>query len=78
MESDDLTKEQLEKLYNAFWPHLNFVVRLDKRLDELGFKEHEPMRKEVIAARNAMQALGVHLHYARCEGNVGYPPRKAK
>jgi hypothetical protein len=71
METDDLTREQREKLCNSFWPHLNYVVRLDKRLDELGFNEHELMRENVLAARNAMQALGVHLHYARSEGNVG-------
>ena len=77
MDTDDLTREQLEKLYGAFWPHLNYVVRLDKRLNALGFQESEPLRAKVLAARNAMQALGIHLHYARCDGSVGNP-RKGK
>lgn len=47
METEDLTPEQL---YSAFWPHVNYVVRLDERLDELGFKETEPLQREVIAA----------------------------
>jgi hypothetical protein len=75
MESDDLTHEQLAKLYPAFWPHLNYVVRLDKRLKTLGFQEDERLRKKVIAARNAMQALHIHLHYLSCPDSTANRPR---
>ena len=49
-------------------------LRQRKEQDE---EEQERLRAKVLAARNAMQALGIHLHYARCDGSVGNP-RKGK
>jgi hypothetical protein len=75
MKTEDLSPEQLEKLYAAIWPRMNYIVRLEKRLKELGFKEEEPLRAKVLAARNAMQALHIQIHYARCADSTANRPR---
>ena len=53
MTSDDLTAEQASKLYEALFPHVNYLLRLKKRMEELRFAEDDPL---VIAATRAYQA----------------------
>ena len=43
MTSDDLTAEQASRLYEALFPHVNYLLRLKKRLEDLRFAEDDPL-----------------------------------
>jgi hypothetical protein len=45
MTSDDLTAEQASKLYEALFPHVNYLLRLKKRWEDLRFPEDDPLRE---------------------------------
>jgi hypothetical protein len=53
MTSDDLTAEQASRLYEALFPHVNYLLRLKKRLEELRFADDDPL---LVAATKAYQA----------------------
>lgn len=53
MTSDDLTAEQASRLYEALFPHVNYLLRLKKRLEDLRFPQDDPLR---VAASEAYEA----------------------
>jgi hypothetical protein len=53
MDSRQLTPDQAGKLYEALFPHLNYLLRLKKRLEAKGFPVDDPL---MVAAADAYQA----------------------
>jgi len=53
MNSDDLTAAQARELHDALFPHLNYLLRLKRRLEELRFPADDPLR---VAATDAYEA----------------------
>jgi hypothetical protein len=61
MTSDDLTADQASRLYEALFPHVNYLLRLKKRLEELRFAEDDPL---LVAATKAYDAVCELRHEA--------------
>jgi hypothetical protein len=53
MTSDNLTADQASRLYDALFPHVNYLLRLKKRLEDLRFAGYDPLR---LAAAKAYEA----------------------
>jgi hypothetical protein len=53
MNSTDLAAAQARELHAALFPHLNYLLRLTRRLEELRFSADDPLR---VAAQNAYDA----------------------
>jgi hypothetical protein len=53
MTSDDLTAAQASRLYEPLFSHVNYLLRLKKRLEELRFADDDPL---LVAAAKAYQA----------------------
>ena len=73
MDSSKLTKTQARQLHNALYPHCNYLFRLRRRMEQLGFTVHDPLFAAVTRAYNAMHELSVEIHYLSCESGVGRP-----
>ena len=67
MTSDDLTKSQAKQLRATLAPMLNFLYRLERRMEKK-FKGNDPLYRDVQRAYDAMQALSMSLHYLKCDG----------
>ncbi len=57
------------------FPKVNYLVRLRKRMVEVGFPPNDKLYLLMCKAYNAMQQLSVEVHYLSCDG-VGNPARK--
>ena len=62
MTSDDLTAEQASQLYEALFPHVNYLLRLKKRLEDLRFAEDDPLRVAATKAYEAAWELRQEAH----------------
>jgi len=72
MSSDDLTKDQAQKLHESIRPSVNFLYRLERRMEKARFKNDDPFYVAVRKAYDALHALSMKLHYMTCDG-VGRP-----
>jgi hypothetical protein len=63
MNSADLTVAQVRELHPALFPHLNFLVRLKNRLEELRFPADDPLRGAVNRAYDATWRLSQEAHH---------------
>ena len=59
---DDLTAEQASKLYEALFPHVNYLLRLKKRLEDLRFADDDPLRVAATKAYEAAWELRQEAH----------------
>jgi hypothetical protein len=71
MDSSKLSKTQTRQLRDALFPHCNYLFRLRRRMEQLGFTVHDPLFAAVTRAYNAMHELNVEIHYLSCESGVG-------
>ncbi len=62
MTSDDLTAEQASRLYEALFPHVNYLLRLKKRLEDLRFADDDPLRLAATKAYEAAWELRQEAH----------------
>jgi hypothetical protein len=62
MTSDDLTAVQASRLYEALFPHVNYLLRLKKRLEELRFAEDDPLLVAAAKAYDAAWELSQEAH----------------
>lgn len=62
MTSDDLTLAQASKLYAALFPHVNYLLRLRKRMEDLRFDRDDPLYIAVDAAYDAVWRLRQQAH----------------
>jgi hypothetical protein len=70
MDRRDIMPEQAQKMVDRLRPTLGYLPRLAKRIDAEGFPHDDPLRRQALAARQAMKALTMTLHYLTCD-NVG-------
>ena len=62
MTSDDLTAEQASRLYKALFPHVNYLLRLKKRLEDPCFVDDDPLRLAATKAYEAAWELRQEAH----------------
>jgi hypothetical protein len=72
---DRLTPDQARKIHDALAPTLGYLWGLVDRMCETDLRLHDPeLYRVVTAARDAMHALTVELHYQAVGHRVGRPP----
>ena len=71
MDADDLTPEQCAKVLIKLRPMQHYLNRLRQRIEPRHFPPDDPLRREVIAACDAMLPLTVDLPYRSCPGEAG-------
>ena len=74
MSSDDLTKTQARKLSQSLFPGINFLRRLQVRMEKSGFPGDDELYLLVCKAYQASWELSIELHSMSASG-VGRPPR---
>ena len=70
MNADDLTHNQCQKMRDALFPLANYVVRMKKRMEKLGFPRRDPLYALVAASQEDLQRLSMELHYRSCKSGV--------
>jgi hypothetical protein len=65
---------QAAKIRASLHPHLNYLNRLQTRMEKAGLHQ-EKLYHLVCAARRAVFELNIELHYLSCAGGV-YQERK--
>jgi hypothetical protein len=63
MNSTDLTVSQARELYAALFPHVNYLLRLTRRLEELRFPADDPLRLAANRAYDAAWKLSQEAHH---------------
>jgi hypothetical protein len=72
---DRLTTDQARKIHDALGPATGYLWRLVERMCKTDLRLRDPeLYRLVTAARNAMHALTVELHYQSVGHGVGRPP----
>lgn len=74
MSSDDITKSQAKVISEALFPGTNYLVRLKKKMEKVGFPHDDKLYLLVCNAYDAALELGNEVHYLGCDG-VGRPKR---
>jgi hypothetical protein len=67
MTRSDIKKWQAARISKALFPGTNYLVRLRRRMEQVGIPPNAPLFVLVNAAFLAMQHLGVHVHYLSCD-----------
>jgi hypothetical protein len=62
MRGRDLTKAQASRLHDLLFPHVNYFLRLRKRLEELGFDRNDPLYLATDAAYQKAWELSQQAH----------------
>jgi hypothetical protein len=62
MDSDHLTTKQAATLYAGLFDHLNYLLRLKRRTEELRFPEDDPLYLSTRAAYDALWQLRQRVH----------------
>jgi hypothetical protein len=76
MNRGDATNDQAKRLSRGLYPVQNYLYRLRRRMDQVGFPLTDPMFALVDAAYDAVHRLRIYVHYMTCDG-VGEHPRRA-
>jgi hypothetical protein len=74
MTRDSIEKWQAAKIGKSLAPSLNYLRRLQHRMEKKRFPGNDPCYLAVCRAYDSMQALCVATHYLTCNG-VGRPDR---
>jgi hypothetical protein len=74
MTSDDVTADQASRLYEALFPHVNFLLRLQKRFEDLRFPEDDPLRLAATKAYEAAWELRQEAHRQSVRMGVSRSP----
>jgi hypothetical protein len=77
MTQNDITPAQAKRIRDALFPGLNYLARLRRRMERLGFPPGDSLFRAVHAAEMALFDLNIALHYLSCQGGVGVAPRGA-
>jgi hypothetical protein len=82
MTGDDLTKDQTQKMADALFPSINYLVQLKQRMQAQGFEPGDPLAVLTAKAYDAVQNLYLDLLNRSASGNMRPrpmdPPREAK
>jgi hypothetical protein len=71
VQSDDLTREQIEELASIVKRDLRFYARLIDRCNQLGFQPDDPLLRRIVRVRNDLADTFSSLHYLTCSSGVG-------
>ena len=74
MDRDSLKKSQAATINKALFPNLNYLLRLRRRMEQVGFPPDDKLYLLVCKAYDAVYRLHVETHYLSCDG-VGRPSR---
>jgi hypothetical protein len=75
MDSRVISPAAADALMRQVGAHLNWLGRLRRRMELLGFSPEDPLYRACSEAYNAMQELHVRAHYASCTSGVGHVAR---
>ena len=75
MDRSNVKKSQAKAISQALFPKINYLFRLRKRMEEVGFPPNDKLYLLVCKAYDAMRQLSVEVHYLSCDG-VGNPTKK--
>jgi hypothetical protein len=75
MTRDDIKPEQAATIRKAARPMLNYLTRLQQRMERIGFPLNDPFYQSVKKARESIFDLSMDLHYLSCAGGVGRAPK---
>lgn len=65
-----ITFDQYDALSRAMFPHVNFTVRLVKRLEAIHMRHDDKLMIAARKAHEAMAALRMVVHYRTCKSGV--------
>jgi hypothetical protein len=68
MDSSSLEKWQAASIRDAVYPATNYLVRLQRRMQEIGFPHDDKLYRQVCAAHEAVNRLRMCAHYLSCSG----------
>ena len=71
MNRESLQPWQADRLFQTLYPGMNYLSRLKRRMEQVGFLPDDPLYRHVAAAYDAMLSLRVELHYLSCRSDVG-------
>ncbi len=77
MNRESLQPWQADRLFQSLYPGMNYLSRLKRRMEQVGFLPDDPLYRHVAAACEAMFNLRVELHYLSCRSGVGKPSIKS-
>ena len=69
-----VTPRQLDALYDRLAPRLGYLMKLERRLIEVGDTDNEELLALVRDAQDALHRLCVGVHYMACGSSVGRKP----
>jgi hypothetical protein len=69
MNRDSMQPWQAEVIFKSLYPSLNYLSRLRRQMEQVGF----PLYQSVSKAYDAMLQLRVEVHYLSCRSGVGRP-----
>jgi hypothetical protein len=72
MDSSTIKRKQARAISAALYPCLNYLRRLQVRMEKVGFPPDDPLYKLVASAYDAVLRLHGETHYLSCKG-VGRP-----
>jgi hypothetical protein len=75
MNRSDVTKAQAKKLSQGLYPVQNYLCRLRRRMEQVGFPPTDPLYALVDAACDAVHRLRIHVHYMSYDGVDPKPNR---
>jgi hypothetical protein len=71
MDSTKLTDKQLADLNRIVSRQLNFLTRLQRRMEHLRFSPRDEIYLATMKAQDSIHELSVKLHYLSCKDGVG-------
>ena len=75
---NDVTKEQEKRISKALDRPTNYLIRLWRRMEQLGFPRNDSLFLLVCAAHEAIKRLRLDTHYLACgiseAGHDGHAP----
>ena len=78
MNCSDVTREQAAKICKALFPTTSYLSRLRRRMAQVGFPPNDSLFVLGDRAFDALQHLGVEVHYVSCgvkgPGRDGHGP----
>jgi hypothetical protein len=71
MKGDNLTRGQADALKERLGPTLDYLGRLQVRMEKRGFPSDDRLYQIVCKAQAVMQELVMEIHYISCADKVG-------
>jgi hypothetical protein len=73
MDSSDLKPQQAARLCAALRRSLDYVGRVRRRMEQLGFPPDDSLYRAASRAHDALQEFHVRAHYCSCTSGVAKP-----